>query len=249
MRLIAGERASGGRLACGVEIVLSKGFKTYWRNPGDSGIPPTFDWSASDNVADVEVRWPAPSLFADPAGHSIGYHDEVVFPLLVRPTDAGRPVVLRLALDYAVCEKICIPASGKAELALTTLPGTPHLERLELFERRVPEKRTLGEGGDLAIGAITSKGGDAFTVLASVPDAARDAALFVDGPEGWFFKIPVADPSLSPIHGAAGRPVAFQVGIAERPQDAKAAQIVLTLTIGERAIEVRAPLDLGERAP
>lgn len=67
VRLIAGEATPNARRA-GLEIRLDPDHKTYWRNAGDSGLPPTFDWAGSRNVEKVEVAWPAPERFADPSG-------------------------------------------------------------------------------------------------------------------------------------------------------------------------------------
>src|SRR5215467_8607250 len=81
VRLLAGSR-SGSVLLGGIAFQLQPGWKTYWRTPGDSGVPPRFDFSKSDNVETVTVMWPAPQKFDDGAGgHSIGYHDQVVLTL------------------------------------------------------------------------------------------------------------------------------------------------------------------------
>ena len=72
-------------LRAGVEIRLAPGWKTYWRYPGDSGVPPQFDFANSDNVKSVSVPWPAPQRFSDSDGNTIGYKDNVVFPLQREP--------------------------------------------------------------------------------------------------------------------------------------------------------------------
>src|ERR1700676_3846218 len=116
-RLIAGANKTGAAIVrSGIEIKLQPGWKTYWRYPGDSGVPPRFDFSGSENLARAKVLYPAPRLFNDETGNSLGYKDAVIFPLQVSPKDPGKPVTLRLKFDYAVCEKLCIPAEGRAEL-------------------------------------------------------------------------------------------------------------------------------------
>ena len=60
-------------LRAGIELRLAPGWKTYWRYPGDSGIPPRFDFAKSRNVKSVTVRWPAPQRLTDESGTSIGY--------------------------------------------------------------------------------------------------------------------------------------------------------------------------------
>src|ERR1700753_1743679 len=64
VRLLAGSR-SGAVLLGGVAFQLQPGWKTYWRTPGDSGVPPRFDFSKSDNVEAVTILWPAPTKFDD----------------------------------------------------------------------------------------------------------------------------------------------------------------------------------------
>src|SRR6202011_3722817 len=118
VRLIAGSR-SGSVLLGGIAIQLDPGWKTYWRTSGDSGVPPRFDFSKSDNVEAVTVLWPAPAKFDDGAGgFSLGYHDQVVLPLRIVAKNADKPVTLRAAIEYAVCEKICIPVQANAELEI-----------------------------------------------------------------------------------------------------------------------------------
>src|SRR5689334_15797005 len=108
-RLVSGAVDDGGeaKRIAGIEIRLDPGWKTYWRTPGDSGVPPQFDWSKSENIDSVTVLWPAPRKFDDGAGgHSLGYHDQFVLPLRIVAKSADKPVTLRADIDYAVCEKL-----------------------------------------------------------------------------------------------------------------------------------------------
>ncbi len=91
---------------------MQPGWKTYWRYPGDSGVPPRFDFSGSENLKDAKVLFPAPHLFTDETGHSLGYKNSAIFPLVITPQQPGKPVRLRMKIDYAVCEKLCVPAEG-----------------------------------------------------------------------------------------------------------------------------------------
>ena len=131
-RLLAG---SGGKATAALQITLQDGWKTYWKMPGDAGVPPQFDWSASSNVKAVEVLYPAPKRFQDAGGETIGYKHEVVFPLLVTPGDTAKPVRLALKLDYAVCKDVCMPA--RAELSLDLARPQSGLATAE-WESRVP---------------------------------------------------------------------------------------------------------------
>src|SRR5262245_29832388 len=73
-RLIASPAGTAGaaRLA-GLEIAMQDGWKTYWRMPGDAGVPPTFDWSGSVNAADIKVLYPAPTRMPEAGGEVVGY--------------------------------------------------------------------------------------------------------------------------------------------------------------------------------
>jgi DsbC/DsbD-like thiol-disulfide interchange protein len=111
--------ADGARVA-GLSITLAPGWKTYWRNPGDAGIPPRFDWTGSENVADVKVIWPRPHAFDSFGMRTLGYKHAVTLPLQVTAADPSKPVTLQLALDYGVCSDICVPAHDM--LTLTIAP-------------------------------------------------------------------------------------------------------------------------------
>lgn len=87
--------AQTGRVAGAVEIALEPGWHTYWREPGEAGIPPVFDFSGSENVEKIEVAYPAPERLDDGSGVSLVYRDEAVFPLKVTPVLAKRPVTVR----------------------------------------------------------------------------------------------------------------------------------------------------------
>src|ERR1044072_2579798 len=145
VRLVAGERRGTAHRA-GIEIRLAPGWKTYWRYPGDSGIPPRFDFSASKNVKSVTVRYPAPHRLTDKSGTTIVYKGGVVFPLEIVAADAARPIALVVKADYAVCEKICIPAEGKAELSVGGKPGAED-GWLKQSGALVPVAAKIGGGG------------------------------------------------------------------------------------------------------
>lgn len=102
------EQADGTRIAA-LRLTLSPGWKTYWRTPGDAGIPPQFDWSGSDNLRGVGITWPAPEVFLTAGMRTIGYSGDVVLPIALAPKRAGEPIILQADLDIGVCSDICIP--------------------------------------------------------------------------------------------------------------------------------------------
>ncbi|MBC2837050.1 hypothetical protein H7F16_16145 [Gemmobacter straminiformis] len=110
-RLLPGwQTASGTRMAA-FELVLAPGWKTYWRAPGEAGIPPSFDFSGSTNLQSVEIHWPRPVVFDLNGMQTIGYHDGVVLPFEVTAKDPAKPVALRVSVDLGVCKDICLPAA------------------------------------------------------------------------------------------------------------------------------------------
>jgi DsbC/DsbD-like thiol-disulfide interchange protein len=112
----------GSRIA-GLEITLAPGWKTYWRAPGDAGIPPVFDWSASRNTSVPNVVWPTPKVFDQNGMRSIGYTDRVVLPILLRATEATRPVRLKAEIDIGVCRDVCMPQTLSVSGEIPAGPG------------------------------------------------------------------------------------------------------------------------------
>ena len=106
-----GWRTAEGTHMAALHLRLADGWKTYWRAPGDAGIPPRFDWSGSRNVAAVRTHWPRPMVFETLGQRSIGYDVELVLPLEFTLRDASAPAEVSARLDLGVCETICVPAS------------------------------------------------------------------------------------------------------------------------------------------
>jgi DsbC/DsbD-like thiol-disulfide interchange protein len=239
VRLIAGTaRAEGGATIqrAGIEIRLAPGWKTYWRYPGDSGLPPRFDFSKSRNVKSVNVRWPAPQRLVDESGVSIGYKHDVIFPLDVTAQDAAKPVMLALKIDYAVCEKLCVPADGKAELTLTGKSGE-NAGKLRHSETLVPKKAALGDDTTPSIRAGKREGS---RIIVDVAAPSSRIELFAEGPTpDWALPVP------SPVAGAPGGQQRFAFELDGLPPGAKpdGATVTLTAVADEQAVEVPFRLD------
>jgi len=239
VRLIAGSNASASpTLRAGVEIKLRPGWKTYWRYPGDSGVPPNFDFSGSENLKKADVLYPVPHLFTDETGQSLGYKDTVVFPLAITPQQKGKPVRLHVKIDYAVCEKLCVPAEGVAKLEVGSGESSQNAT-LVAAEARVPKRVTPAQLG-LTLRRTNSGPKPLVTVDLGAP-AGKPIELFAEGPTPqWALPIP------KPVQNApAGRSqFTFELDGLPPGADPKG-QLELTLTVvtGERAVEVKSHLD------
>lgn len=197
MRLLAGSR-SGAVLLGGIAFQLQPGWKTYWRTPGDSGVPPRFDFSKSDNVEAVTIMWPAPQKFDDGAGgHSIGYRDQIVLPLRIVAKAADKPVTLRAEINYAVCEKLCIPVEASAELGFNSVASTEDANLRAALDT-VPKPANIGDPNPLTIRDVKRDGPGNVVVDVVTPDS-RNVNLFVEGPTpDWALPIPAPVPHSPP---------------------------------------------------
>lgn len=236
-RLIAGAPASGALLA-GLEIRLEPGFITYWRDPGDAGVPPTLSFAGSTNLKSATLRYPAPRRLDEAGAVAFGYVGDVTFPILVEPVDPSRPVTLAVAVDYAACHDICLPAHADLHL---TLDGQPSAEAGRITEAlaAVPRAAVLGGAGSPAIRAVTPDGAGGFTVSAA--GAGPDGALFVEAPEGWAFAVGPARP--------AGAETLFPVKRIDHPQGVERLPGPVTLTLAGRDGAIEVPVRVDEARP
>ena len=120
LEMLPGWRLSDGRHVAAFRILLQDGWKTYWRTPGDTGIPPSVDWSGSRNIGAVALRWPAPEVFDTGGLRTIGYAQELILPFEATPRRDGRDMVASGVLDIGVCSDICVPMSIEFSIDLAS---------------------------------------------------------------------------------------------------------------------------------
>lgn len=151
-RILPGWTLSDGSRMAAIEFQLQPGWKTYWRSPGDSGLPPAFDWSGSENLGRITLHWPAPEAVSSGDGMALGYRDRLVLPFTARPADPARPVDLAVAVDFGLCQDICVP--GHVALRAGAPRDAPDPLILEALDRvptpdavrPVCDIRTLDDG-------------------------------------------------------------------------------------------------------
>lgn len=126
----------------GLEYKLKKDWKTYWKSSGEGGFPQEIVWKSSQNIKDLEIFWPKPKYFEILGFTSIGYQDEVLFPLKINIDDITKNTKIVLDINYLTCKDICIP--GKANLELNIPPGKGKISKyffdLEKSISSVPKK-------------------------------------------------------------------------------------------------------------
>jgi len=243
----SGQTQNGARMA-GLSIELQPEFKTYWRTPGDSGLPPVFDWTKSKNVRQIDVLWPVPHRFDDQAGSSIGYDGQVVLPIAVRIADPSQEAVLTLTLNFGVCKTICIPVKSEAIVRLP--PGersTAATAAIVKAMTQVPTPSKLDGGsvpGILAAKLVKDGTKPALEVEALVPAGGKIVDLFVEGPDSWLFgaSIPAAT---GPGPAAGVTRIVYRAPLEDAPPGFKAEGTRLTLTLAsdKDAIETAGTLD------
>ncbi|MEX2201810.1 MAG: protein-disulfide reductase DsbD domain-containing protein [Dongiaceae bacterium] len=238
VRLVAAVDRTGTleTIPAGIEFRLEPGWKTYWRSPGDAGLPVSVDWQGSQNLSDAAMSWPAPHRFTLFGLDTFGYGDAVVFPVAVTPAEPGEPLRLHAAVNYLLCEEICIPF--EAELVLDLPAGeaapAPEAQSIDRFQSQVPV-RDSSHG--IVIEHVTVEGGGtptiALTARSEIPFIAPD--LLVEGTYDWRFPAPELIRAADNL-GATLRIVAEPLVPDAPPLDTL--PLVLTLIDGTRGVEL-----------
>jgi DsbC/DsbD-like thiol-disulfide interchange protein len=220
--LISGGQ-EGGVWQAGILVELEPDWKTYWRMPGDSGSPPQFDWAGSENSAAIEVGFPVPRRFNDAGGETIGYHDRVVFPVFVRPKTPDQAVRLHLGMFFAVCAKVCIPATAKTEMLLNASAADPELNA---WQKRLPHLGVKGGTPFVTALRLETRQNRPMLVL-SLEGHAQD--IFVESETSAYFEKPQFDN----VAGEAWLPIANLKDTAKL----RGVPLKLTLSTGDSGIE------------
>ncbi|WP_298806439.1 protein-disulfide reductase DsbD domain-containing protein [uncultured Lentibacter sp.] len=181
-RILAGWLQPDGTRMAALEITLAPGWHTYWRAPGDAGIPPSFDWQGSRNLAAVAPAWPRPEVYRQNGMRSIVYTERLVLPLALTPQTAGQPIALKGRVEIGVCKDICVPLHLMLE---ETLPPetTAAREAIVAALATVPRQTAQDVRCDTRIG----RRGLLLTLTARLPGlgAPEDAAIETGDPLVW----------------------------------------------------------------
>lgn len=139
--VLPGWRTTRGTHMAALRIRLAPGWKTYWRAPGDSGLPPRFDWAGSRNLKAVRFHWPTPGVYHVNGMRTVGYKTELVLPIELTPTRQGGTIDMRAAIELGVCQDICLPVSARIAAQLSAT-GTPDARiKAAIAAQPVPARR------------------------------------------------------------------------------------------------------------
>lgn len=222
-QLLPGWTTPEGHRMTALRLQLEPGWKTYWRSPGDAGVPPRFDWQGSQNMGTVTIHWPRPEAIESGGERTLGYHDQLVLPLEIAPATPGKPVALQAEVDFGLCLDICVPA----HLVLTAPPQADAPDPLiQAALAEVPE-----QSPDKPLCRIEE-----------IADGMRVTALFADIdtpevamelPETW-----VSQPELQHRDGMLHAQADF-IAESGKPFELDPSQLVLTLISPDHATEFR----------
>ncbi len=173
-------------LKIGWQVSLKEGWKTYWRSPGEAGLPPRWGWGDAENVDRISVKWPTPHRLHIFDMETLIYNQEVILPIDVAVGDASEPVSLDLELEYMICAEICVPQEGTYRLDI----GAPQDLKISFFQQAqlqryqdmVPIKRSASGV------VVTVREGAKKHLDIRLPDdftAVKD--IIVEGPDGAMF--------------------------------------------------------------
>jgi len=217
---LIGDGFDGNSWHTGVLVELAPGWKTYWRMPGESGIPPEFTWMPS-RPAVVEVQFPTPARHVEKSGEAVGYETQVLFPVTVTP-EQPQSLDLKLDLFFAVCKDVCIPAQAQASITL----GTDQRDPLGSLRAETARASVPGAGDAVTAAEIVSDGGKPVLKLALKE---RPEDIFVESTTSAYFRAPVLSDD--------GREARLIIDSLSDPRKLKGQNITITYVIGGKGHE------------
>ncbi|WP_428687992.1 protein-disulfide reductase DsbD domain-containing protein [Roseibium sp.] len=192
VRLVATGPLESGKYLAGLEFLLEPGWHTYWRYPGEAGIPPQISFPGSVNLGQTEILYPVPQRYDDGFTKSIVYYDGIILPMKVTPEAPEKGVLLSLDVFFGICKEICIPADASLSLPLEPQGETDELAA-RLIARDLAMVPTSGETGGLSIGTVTLSGNGGSLVIETEAPENTTPDLFAAAPGPSYIGLPELD--------------------------------------------------------
>ncbi|MGY6411732.1 MAG: protein-disulfide reductase DsbD domain-containing protein [Alkalilacustris sp.] len=231
-RLLPGWRTAGGTHMAALHVTLAEGWKTYWRAPGENGVPPRFDLSGSENVTGVVAHWPRPTVFDRAGAQVIGFADELVLPLEFTLEDGAAPARLAARVDLGVCEVVCVPV--RVDLAVDLPAASAGDARILAALADGPEPATAAGllGATCSVEGLVD--GLRLTAVLEMPRLGADelAIIELDDEAVW------VSPAQSARTGERLTAVADLVAMDGGAVALDPAALRITVLAGERAVEL-----------
>ncbi|OAP40822.1 hypothetical protein AU381_02700 [Sinorhizobium glycinis] len=237
IRIVASQPRPDGSIPAILEIKLEPGWKTYWRDPGASGIPPQVTLDPAGGIALEAIRFPAPKTFGEGPGRYAGYDSSVAFPLVLKRVSDEKDLAVRASVFLGVCEDICIPVQGTLDLALKSGDFDNPLDsaRIEKAVAALPEPPS----GDFRIAkAVFDAAAGTIHLDLRLPQGAGKPEIFLAGPAGVSF-----GPSVVGDLTGADRRVDIPVKLAGKDRTIAGKPIALTVRAGDRSMETTLAFD------
>lgn len=232
MRLVAVSQPRDGAVMALLQIEPKPGWKTYWRNPGDAGLPPELDFGGSTNLVLRSISFPVPEIGTDEAGRFIGYHKPVSLVIEFEKPLPDAPSTINLNALVGICETVCLPFMSSFSLPLTA--GAPEPEEfmaLQLAEAELPEKASE----DFAIKSLKlSDDGKAIVAEVALPRAGTPEVAIAASPG---LKLGAMEIN------ATDRSASLRIPVISSKTPRATAQVTLLVKSGERAIEATLALE------
>lgn len=177
IEMLPGWQMENGHRMAAIRVALAPGWHTYWRAPGEAGIPPSFDFAGSKNLKAIALHWPTPKLYADNGMWYLGYEDELILPIELIPEATGE-IEITGSMSLGVCDDICIPM--QADLQGGFPPEMRGALSREIKAALADKPRKIGKA---QCEAAPISDGMRLTATLSVPDLGAHEVAVIEHPD------------------------------------------------------------------
>ncbi|MBY5767744.1 cytochrome C biogenesis protein [Rhizobium leguminosarum] len=186
MRLVALAPDASGKIRAALQIEPKPGWITYWKEPGNSGIPPQITIAAESGVTLDAIAYPVPKHFFSGAIEDIAYDAPVTLPLSLTAPGKG-PVTIDAAAFIGICKDICIPFQANLHLKLgPAIQSHPQEEAiLQAADARLPKPPS--QDFDVTAHAMSPDRKTLSLTLALPGEGKAAPDIIVTGPSGYAF--------------------------------------------------------------